>query len=68
MKVFTAIVVAVLGILALGLNLAEAGPPRLPLSVSGSEWRPLSQRLDSGLQTRLELALKQHPSWRPLLV
>ena len=67
MKVFTAIVVAALGILALGLNLAEAGPPRLPLSVSGSEWRPLSQRGDPRLQARLEQALQQHAAWRLLL-
>ncbi len=60
MKVFTAIVFAVLGVLALGLNLAEAGPPPLPLGVSGPEWRPLSQRWDQRLQTGLELALKQH--------
>ena len=68
MKVFTAIVVAALGVLALGLNLAEAGPPPLPLGVSGPEWRPLSQRGDQRLQARLELALKQHAAWRPLLV
>ena len=67
MKVFTAIVVAVLGVLALGLNLAEAGPPRLPLSVTGPEWRPLSQRVDQRLQARLEQALQQHAAWRPLL-
>ena len=68
MKVFTAIVVAALGVVALGLNLAEAAPPSLPLGVSGPEWRPLSQRQDQGLQARLELALKQHASWQPLLV
>jgi len=67
-KVFTAIVVAALGVLAMGLNLAEAGPPSLPLGVSGPEWRPLSQRGDQGLQAGLELALKQHAAWRPLLV
>jgi beta-lactamase class A len=67
-KVFTAIVVAALGVLALGLNLAEAAPPPLPLDVSGPEWRPLSQRGDQGLQARLELALKQHAAWQPLLV
>ncbi len=67
MKVFSVIVIAALGVLALGLNLAEAGPPSLPLGVSGSEWRPLSQRQDQGLQARLELALKQHASWQPLL-
>ena len=48
MKVFTAIVVAALGVLAMGLNLADAGPPPLPLCVSGPEWRPLSQRGTKG--------------------
>ena len=67
MKVFSAMVVATLGILALGLNLAEAGPPRLPLGGSGPEWRPLSQRGDHRLQARLELALKQHDSWQALI-
>lgn len=68
MKVVITIVVAALGIWALGLNLAEAGPSRLPLGVSASEWRPLSQRGDPKLQARLELALKQHTAWQPLLV
>ena len=68
MKVVTAIAVAALGVLALGLTLAEAGPPPLPLGVSGSDWRPLSQRGDQKLQGRLELALRQHAAWQPLLV
>ena len=67
-KVFAAIVVATLGVLALDLNLADAGTPSLPLGVSGPEWRPLSQWGDQGLQAGLELALKQHAAWRPLLV
>lgn len=67
MKVFTAIVAATLVVLAMTLNLAEAGPPRLPLSVSAPEWQPLSQRQDQRLQARLEQALKQHAAWQPLL-
>ena len=67
MKVVAAIVVAALGVLALGLNLAKAGPPPLPLGVSDPEWRSLSQWEDKGLQARLELALKQHAAWQPLL-
>jgi beta-lactamase class A len=67
-KVVTAIAVAALGLLAPGLNPAEAAPPPLPLSVPGPQWRPLSQRLDQALQARLELALKRHASWQPLLV
>jgi len=67
-KVYTAIVVAALGVLVMGLNLAEAAPPRLPLAVASSEWRPLSERQDQRLQARLELALKQHAAWQPLLV
>ena len=67
MKVFAVIVVAALGVVALGWNLAEAGTPSLPLGVSGPEWRPLSQWQDQGLQAGLELVLKQHAAWRPLL-
>jgi beta-lactamase class A len=67
MKVFTAIMVAGLGVLALGVNPGDAGPPSLPLSVSGSEWRPLSQRQDQRLQTRLDQALKPHAAWQSLI-
>jgi beta-lactamase class A len=66
-KGFTAIVFAILGVLALGLNLAEAGTPPLPLGFSGPEWRPLSQRGDKRLQTRLDQALKQQESWQSLI-
>jgi len=66
-KVVTAIVLAVLGVAAPGLNLADAAPPALPLCVSDPEWRPLSQRWDKGLQTRLEAALKQHELWQTLM-
>jgi beta-lactamase class A len=64
-KVFTASVFAVLGVVLMGL--AEAGAPPLPLGDSGPEWRPLSQTPDQRLQAGLEAALKQHESWRPLI-
>ncbi|MBM4301555.1 MAG: hypothetical protein FJ121_08490 [Deltaproteobacteria bacterium] len=67
MKVFTAIVLAVLGVLAMGLNLADAGPPPLPLGFSGPEWQPLSQRRDQRLQTRLDQALTKHDAWQSLI-
>ncbi|MGO9577803.1 MAG: serine hydrolase [Desulfobaccales bacterium] len=67
MKVFAAMVLAVLGVAALGLNPGEAGAPRLPLCVAGPEWRPLSERGDERLQAGLELALKRHAAWRGLL-
>jgi beta-lactamase class A len=66
-KVFAAIIFAGLGVLAIGLNLADAGTSPLPLGSSGPEWRPLSQRGDKRLQAGLDQALKQHESWRPLL-
>jgi len=66
-KVFTAMVFAVLGVVAMGLNPGEVGTPPLPLGVAGPEWRPLSQRRDQRLQAGLELGLKQHAAWRPLL-
>jgi beta-lactamase class A len=66
-KVFAALVFVVLGGLALGLNLADAGAPALPLSSAGPTWRPLSQRWDKGLQTRLDQAVKPHESWQSLI-
>jgi beta-lactamase class A len=66
-KIFTAIMVAVLGVLAPGVNPGDAGPPALPLSEAGPEWRPLDQRRDQRLQTRLDQALKQHGSWQSLI-
>jgi beta-lactamase class A len=66
-KVFAAIVLAMLGVLAIGQNPAGAAPPPLPLGASGLGWQPLSQRLDQGLQTRLDQALAQHDSWQSLI-
>jgi len=66
-KVFAAIIFAVLGGVAIGLNLADAGAPPLPLGASGPEWRPLSQTRDQRLQTRLDQALTQHGSWLSLI-
>jgi beta-lactamase class A len=66
-RLVIAIMVAGLGVLALGLSPSHAGPPPLPLSVSGPDWRPLSQRRDRRLQTRLDQALKQHESWQSLI-
>jgi len=66
-KVFAAIVFAFLGILALGLNLAGAGAPSLPLCLPGPEWQPLSKRRDQRLQARLDRALTKHDSWQSLI-
>ena len=67
MKFLPAICLAVLGVAALGLNHGNAAAPPPPLSLSGPEWRPLSQRTDKGLQARLERALRQRQAWRTLL-
>jgi beta-lactamase class A len=67
-KVFLrAMVVAVLGVAAVGLTRGEAGTAPPPLAVGGSEWRTLSQRRDQRLQAGLERALKRQAAWRPLL-
>jgi beta-lactamase class A len=66
-KVFTAILVAVLGVVALGVSPGDARAPSLPFCSPDPEWRPLSQRWDKKLQARLEQALNRHASWQPLL-
>ncbi len=67
MKVFAAIVLAVLGGVVIGLNPAGAATPHLPIEASGPDWRPLSQRGDQGLQIRLDQALAEHGSWLSLI-
>ena len=67
MKVFAAIIFSALGVVAMGLNLAEGGSSRLPLGASASEWRPLDQWGDQKLQARLEAALKKRDSWQSLI-
>jgi beta-lactamase class A len=66
-KVVTAVLIAVWGVWGLGATLVHAGPPALPLTVSASEWRPLDQRLDQSLQTRLDQALKRQAAWQSLI-
>jgi len=66
-KVFAAIIFSALGVVAMGLNLAEGGSSRLPLGASASEWRPLDQWGDQKLQARLEAALKKRDSWQSLI-
>ena len=66
-KVFAAIVLAVLGGVVPGLNPAGAATPPLPLGASGPDWQPLSQRQDQRLQTRLDQALAKHGSWLSLI-
>jgi beta-lactamase class A len=66
-KVFATIILAVLGALVPGLNPADAATLTLPLTAAGPEWRPLSQRQDQSLQTRLDQALAKHDSWLSLI-
>jgi beta-lactamase class A len=66
-RVFAVIMLVLGGILALGVNPGDAGPPPpLPLA-AGPAWRPLDQRPDQKLQARLEQALKPHASWQSLI-
>jgi beta-lactamase class A len=67
-KVFTAILVAALGVVAMGVSPVDAGAPPLPLCSPDTEWRPLSQRRDQKLQARLDQALNRQASWQPLLI
>lgn len=68
MKLVTAILLAVLGILPLAAPPAGAASERLPISVPDSDWRPLDQRWDRGLQARLDQALRQNPLWHSLIL
>ncbi len=67
-KVCTAILVALLGVVTMGGSAGGASAPSLPLFSPDTEWRPLSQRQDKRLQTRLDQALKRHAAWQPLLI
>ncbi len=68
MNLVTAILLAVLGILPLAAPPAGAAYERLPISVPDSDWRPLDQRWDRGLQARLDQALRQNPLWQSLVL
>ena len=67
MKLITAIMVAVLGGFGAGPESGRRRPPSLPVGISGPDWRPLSQRRDQRLQTRLDQALAPHESWQSLI-
>ncbi len=57
-------------LLCLGVAPATAqtsAPPDLPLVVPDSEWQPLREQLDPGLQRALETRLNRNAVWRKLL-
>ena len=68
MMFFSSILMALLVVLPLAAPPARAASDRLPLSVPDSDWRPLDQRWDRGLQVRLETALRQNPLWQSLVI
>jgi beta-lactamase class A len=67
MKPGLGIMLALLGFFSWGAESVGAAAPPLPLNVSPAHWRPLEQRLDRGLQLRLEKALKQNELWKSLI-
>jgi beta-lactamase class A len=68
-RLMAAILLAALPVLMLSANCqgATSPPPRLPLRVSNTEWRPLGQRWDRGLQAKLDQALKRERLWQDLI-
>ena len=58
---------AFLAVVKGGAKLEGASSPTLPLWVPEASWRPLEQRGDQGLQTKLSQALQQGKLWRELI-
>jgi beta-lactamase class A len=67
-RLIPAVLLAALPITALSAAAAGATTPsRLPLRVSNTDWRPLEQRWDRGLQAKLDQALKREKLWQDLI-
>jgi beta-lactamase class A len=63
-----ALLLGLLAVITVSLNKCEGvTSPTLPLRVPNSEWRPLYQRWDQGLQARLDQALKREKLWQALI-
>ncbi len=67
LKLVAAIVLVALSVITLGAASERATSPTLPLPVSNTEWRPLYQRWDRGLQAKLDQALKKEKLWQTLI-
>jgi beta-lactamase class A len=68
MKIFTTILWVGLLLLPWSANRVAADSLSLPLSLTNAQWRPLEQRTDRGLQTKLERTLAQNQLWKSLIV
>ena len=67
LKLIAVLLLGALAVLTVSANSEGATSPPLPLRVPDTAWRPLDQRLDKGLQAKLDQALKQEPLWQTLL-
>jgi beta-lactamase class A len=59
------LLLALLSVITLKASSEAVTPPALPLRVSN--WRPLDQRQDQGLQAKLDRALQKEKSWKALI-
>ena len=50
-----------------GIFASAAELPELPAAVSKSDWLPLADHVDRGLQKELQQQLNEHPAWRKLI-
>jgi beta-lactamase class A len=64
LQIVAALLLALLSVIT-GQASAGAASPDLPLKVSN--WRPLDQRQDQGLQAKLDRAVQREKSWQGLL-
>ncbi len=67
LRLIAAILLVALPVIMAGANSEAVTSPPLPLKVPDTAWRPLDQRLDKGLQAKLDQALKQDKLWPALI-
>lgn len=67
-KIFVAaLLLGLVALITVNPNSQGATSPTLPLRVPNSEWRPLDQCRDQGLQARLDQALQREKLWQALI-
>jgi len=67
LKLIAAPLLVAFAVITVSADGAEAATPALPLPVPDTAWRPLDQRLNRELQTKLDRALKKEQLWQTLI-